>query len=73
MPNIFTKHPHSVNESYIQHLIVALKYSFKLFALFVISFIHAILPFLFKKTVSSKIIEMANDLKQRKNNSLKIH
>ncbi len=65
MPNIFTKHPNSVNESYLQHLIFALKMSYKLFRLFVIAFVHAILPFLFKKTVSKKIIEMANDLNNR--------
>ena len=65
MSNIFNEHPKSVNETYIQHLIIALKFSVKLFVLFVIAFVHAILPFLFKTTVSKKIIEMANDLQKR--------
>jgi hypothetical protein len=66
MANIFTKHPKEVNESYLQHLWVALKYSFTLFLLFLIAFIHSIFPFIFKNTTSKKIINMAEDLKDRK-------
>jgi hypothetical protein len=66
MANIFTKHPKEVGETYFQHLWVALKYSFKLLLLFIISFIHSIFPFIFKTTVSAKIIEMAEQLKNRK-------
>jgi len=66
MANIFTKHPKEVNESYLQHLWVALKYSFSLFLLFLIAFIHSIFPFIFKNTTSKKIIKMAEDLKDRK-------
>ena len=66
MANIFTKHPKEVGETYFQHLWVAFKYSFKLLLLFIISFIHSIFPFIFKTTVSAKIIEMAEQLKNRK-------
>ena len=66
MANIFTKHPKEVGESYLQHLLVALKYSFTLFLLFLITFIHSIFPFIFRNTTSSKIIKMAEDLKTRK-------
>ena len=66
MANIFTKHPKEVGETYFQHLWVALKYSFKLLLLFIITFIHSIFPFIFKTTVSAKIIEMAEQLKNRK-------
>jgi hypothetical protein len=66
MANIFTKHPKEVNESYLQHLWVALKYSFTLFLLFLIAFTHSIFPFIFKNTTSKKIIKMAEDLKDRK-------
>jgi len=66
MANIFTKHPKEVGESYFQHLWVALKYSFTLFLLFLISFIHSIFPFIFRNTTSSMIIKMAEDLKTRK-------
>jgi len=66
MANIFTKHPKEVGETYFQHLWIALKYSFKLLLLFVITFIHSIFPFIFKTTMSAKIIEMAEKLKNRK-------
>ena len=66
MANIFTKHPKEVGETYFQHLWVSLKYSFKLLLLFIISFIHSIFPFIYKTTVSAKIIEMAEQLKNRK-------
>ena len=66
MTNIFTNHPKEQGETYFQHLWVALKYSFKLLLLFVISFIHSIFPFIFKTNVSTKIIEMAEQLKNRK-------
>jgi len=66
MANIFTKHPKEVGETYFQHLWIALKYSFKLLLLFVITFIHSIFPFIFKTTTSAQIIEMAEKLKNRK-------
>ena len=66
MANIFTKHPKEVGETYFQHLLVSLKYSFKLLLLFIIAFIHSIFPFIFKTTTSAKIIEMAEELKNRK-------
>jgi hypothetical protein len=66
MANIFTKHPKEVGETYFQHLWVSLKYSFKLLLLFIIAFIHSIFPFIFKTTTSAKIIEMAEELKNRK-------
>jgi hypothetical protein len=66
MANIFTKHPKEVGETYFQHLWIALKYSFKLLLLFIIAFIHSFFPFIFKTTTSAKIIEMAEQLKNRK-------
>ena len=66
MPNLFNKHPNEVGETYLQHLITAWKYGFKLFRLFVIALIHGIFPFIFKKTVSDKIIKMGYELRKRK-------
>lgn len=65
MSNIFTDHPREVGETYLQHLWGALKYSLTLLGLFYIALIHSILPFIFKKTVSDKIIKMAEKLKNR--------
>ncbi|MDA9800959.1 DUF6356 family protein [Candidatus Pseudothioglobus singularis] len=66
MSNIFSKHPKEVGETYLQHLIAACKYGFVLFGLFIITIIHAVIPFVFKKTVSNKIIELADQLQKRK-------
>ena len=65
MTNIFIKHPKEVGETYFEHLFEAWRYSLSLFRLFLIAFIHGILPFIFKKTVSEKIIKMGNELKNR--------
>ena len=73
MSNIFNKHPNEVGETYFQHLIVAWKYGLNLLSLFAIALIHGLLPFIFKKTVSKKIIKMGDELQNRNNNSLKIH
>ena len=45
MVNIFTKHPKEVGETYFQHGFQSMRYSFTFLFLFVIAFIHAILPF----------------------------
>ncbi|MBE29425.1 capsule biosynthesis protein [bacterium] len=65
MTNIFNKHLKEVGETYFEHLIEAWRYSLILFRLFLIAFIHGILPFIFKKTVSEKIIKMGDELKNR--------
>ena len=65
MTNIFNKHPKELGETYFEHLVEAWRYSLSLFRLFLIAFIHGILPFIFKKTVSEKIIKMGNELKNR--------
>jgi len=66
MQNLFSKHPKEVGETYLQHLLAACRFSFILFGLSIIAVIHAVLPFIFKKIVSKKIVELADQLKQRK-------
>ena len=66
MVNIFTKHPKEVGETYFQHGFQSMRYSFTFLFLFVIAFIHAILPFLFKKTASDIVCEMSSDMECRK-------
>ena len=66
MKNIFTKHPNEVGETYVQHGLSAMRYSLTCLFLFVIAFIHAILPFLFKKTASDIVCEMSSDMECRK-------
>jgi len=63
--NIFTKHPNEVGETYVEHGIQAMRYSLTFLFLFVIALIHAILPFLFKKTASDIVCEMSKDMECR--------
>lgn len=61
---LFTDHPASVDESYGEHLLFALRFSLKLFGAAGAALIHALLPFLFEKTAS----RMVADLYQRTHN-----
>ncbi len=52
---LFTEHPRSVDESYFQHLLVALSFSVRLTLAALACLVHAFLPFLFVKTGSAMI------------------
>ena len=65
MKNIFTDHPQSVGESYLQHFIFALSTGVKLIFWGLIAIIHAILPFTFKTFVSQRIIRLHDKIKIR--------
>lgn len=66
MKNIFTKHPHAVGESYLQHLINASRFSLILFKLAFMSLTHAFLPFLFEHSTSDQINRLNTRLQERK-------
>ena len=65
MTNVFTKHPKEVGETYLEHMFNALRYSLTFLFLSVVAFIHAILPFLFTRTASCVVQEMADHIKKR--------
>ena len=65
MKNILTKHLNEVGETYLQHGFQSMRYSLTFLFLFVIAFIHAILPFIFTKTASCIIQEMSDHIKER--------
>jgi uncharacterized protein DUF6356 len=62
---LFTDHPHSVDESYFEHLKFAGKFSGKLFAAGFCALCHAILPFTFEKTASRMINELHHRMHNR--------
>ena len=66
MYNPFTKHPHSVGETYFEHMWCALKFCFKLQVLSLIINIHALLPFLFETYVGDEIEKINKELQQRR-------
>ena len=65
MKNLFTKHPKEVNETYLQHMWCALKFSITLYYLSYIALVHAIFPFLFKTTASEGIKKLNDCMKKR--------
>ena len=71
MYNPFTKHPKSVDETYLEHMLCALKFSFKLEMLAFAAIIHAIFPFLFKTTASDGVKKLNDCMKNRRKNGQK--
>jgi hypothetical protein len=63
--NIFTKHLRDVGETYFRHGLQAMRYALTFLFLFVVVFIHAILPFLFVRTASNCAREMIEHMEQR--------
>lgn len=51
----FTEHPATVGETYGQHFVSAMGFSFALFKAAICCGVHAILPFAFEKTGSNCI------------------
>ncbi len=55
---LFLTHPKSVDESYVEHMAFAGRFSGKLFLAAGAALVHAILPFACEKTASRMIAEM---------------
>jgi hypothetical protein len=55
---LFLTHPQSVDESYLEHMAFASRFSGKLFLAAGAALVHAVLPFMFEKTASGMIAEM---------------
>lgn len=62
---LFTSHPHSVDESYFEHLLFAGTFATKLFLAALAALVHAVLPFTFEKTASRMINELHHRMHNR--------
>jgi len=69
MNNIFTKHPKSVGETYLQHLYHAMSFSCLLFSLSLKALVHAVLPFCYETAVSNKIKSLSDEMQKRKDDA----
>lgn len=58
MKKLFTQHPESVGETYVEHLQIASKSGFKLVVAGFACLIHSIFPFLFITTASRTVQEI---------------
>jgi hypothetical protein len=65
--NIFVKHPHSIGETYLQHLTFASCCGFKMALAGVACIIHSLLPFIFITTASDTLQELTQKISDRKN------
>jgi len=61
----FIQHPHSVDETYFEHLVFALKSSGTLFLAAIAALIHAFIPCACEKTASQKINELHTRMHNR--------
>jgi len=66
MRNPFTKHPHSVGETYFEHMKNALRYFTILYTLSICVFIHSLFPFLFETYAGDEIEKLNKELKNRR-------
>ncbi|VVE50939.1 capsule biosynthesis protein [Pandoraea terrigena] len=55
---IFTQHPASVGENYLQHMGSAMSFALPLLVACLACVVHALLPFLFEKTGSRIIVRL---------------
>lgn len=55
---IFIAHPKTVDESFLQHMVFALRFSGTLFAAAFAALIHAVVPCLFEKTASKLVASL---------------
>ncbi len=65
MKSLFLTHPRSVDESYVEHLAIAGRFSAKLLLAAGAALVHAFLPFLFEKTASRMIARMYQRTRNR--------
>ena len=67
MRNIFTEHPKTVNETYLEHMCCAFKFHCTLLKLSFAALVHAVFPFLCKTTASDGIKSLNDCMEKRKN------
>ena len=72
MNNPFTRHPHSIGETYLEHMRIAFNTAIKIQLVVLIILIHAIFPFLFEQTGGDEIEEINNELQNRISNERKL-
>ncbi|MEM9705768.1 MAG: DUF6356 family protein [Pseudomonadota bacterium] len=58
MKRLFTEHPESVGESYLEHMHSAFSFSATMAGCAVVCFLHGLLPFLFEKSATKTISKL---------------
>ena len=63
--HLFTEHPDSIGESYVQHLLAATAFGLRMVLGGLACLVHAVLPFLFKETGSDCIADLHQRMSSR--------
>ena len=71
LKQLFTEHPDSVDESYLEHTGVALYFGFTMFCTSLTCFVHAFFPFLFVKTGSQTVTHLYERMVASRNRNAK--
>ncbi len=66
MNNPFTRHPHSIGETYLEHMNKVVDTAIKIQLVTFILLTHAVFPFLFEHTASDKLYKITKSLQQRR-------
>jgi hypothetical protein len=66
---IFIAHPHSVDEDYLAHAGVALRFAMLLLGAGLAALVHAVIPALFETTASSTIKKLHGEMINRSDRS----
>lgn len=65
MANPFTKHPNSQNETYLQHMKIALSFALIGFAIGFCALVHGFFPFLCTQTTSKLFMRLQSMIQTR--------
>ena len=65
LKRLFVDHPREVEESYLEHMAASGRFGFKLLRLAACAFCHAVVPGVFKTTVSDEIKATARTMGKR--------
>ena len=66
---LFVAHPISVNEGYLAHAGVALRFALLLFCAGLAALVHAVIPALFEASASSTIKKLHREMSERSRTS----
>lgn len=66
---VFSRHPSSVGETYLQHLGSAARFGIQLFAAGTACFLHGLFPFLFERTGSEAVKRLNQEMVAKRSRS----
>ena len=65
--NVFTEHPNSVNQTYLEHAVFALTIAGTCLIVTIVATVHSLLPMVFKNTGSNLLKKLNSKIEERDN------